>query len=97
VFEVQEPVTTRMNSFILLRPLTPETSYETLHSKVVWERFVLVLASHCFSSGATAIKWIEFLYSMFDVGRSMFDVNSFLLSVKLAAPRPAAPLTPETN
>jgi hypothetical protein len=31
------------------------------------------------------LKSIEFLYSMFDGGRSMFDVHTFLPSFKLTA------------
>jgi len=60
--------------------------------KFVWERF------------PTAIK-IDTI-PLFDVsrpchghgviGRSMFDAHSFFPSIKLAAPRPAAALTPET-
>jgi len=63
-------------------------------TKFVWELFVLVLASRCFSSGATAIK-IDRI-PLFDVsrhrhrhgygviGRSMFDVHKFPFSIKLA-------------
>ena len=52
---------------------------------------VLVLASRCFVAGHPAVfqagqprlKSIEFLYSMLDVGRSMFDVHSYIRSVWL--------------
>jgi len=36
-------------------------------------------------------------YSMFDVGRSMFDVHQFLFFDLTGRSRPAAALTPETR
>jgi hypothetical protein len=54
-----------------------------LHFKFVWERFVLVFASRCFSSGATAIK--NDRIPMFDVGRSMFEVHKFPFMFRPAA------------
>ena len=41
------------------------------HSKFVWER----LGSPEPVEGQPRLKSIEFHYSMFDVGRSMFDVH----------------------
>ena len=43
------------------------------------------------------LKWTEFIYSTFDVGRSMFDVHLFLLRFDWTlAGRRRSHLTPET-
>jgi len=42
------------------------------------------------------LKQTEFIHSMFDVGRSMFDVHQFNFRFDWPLFRPAAELTPET-
>jgi len=41
-------------------------------------------------------KQTEYIYSTFDVGRSMFDVHQFLFRLNWSPFRPAAGLTPDT-